>query len=481
MKPLLTAMVFIFMGCSSATADTLNLSGVDGGPQEASVPLVLVPGALGSRLRDRDTNEELWPGGLASFLFAKRFDALALDIDPDTLRPKPGGAEPYAAFEGFDGRRHYARVRKALAETAGYAPGVPGERYEVGDRRYYLFTYDWRQDIVENAARLDQFIERVRRAYGEPRLKVDIVAHSMGALVVRYFLQYGSANVLDAAVFTPTYAGAAKVRQVSLLGAPNMGSLSMLQTLVHGRRFGLAKLQPEVLLTMPAAYELLPHPGLRWAVAPDGAGTGRDLYSLRTWRELRWSIFDPRVRKRVQRAAASPSQGEQRLELLERYFGTWLARAKRFHAALSVALDPERVRYSVFGGDCVVTPARYVLERTPGGLQARRHPGEIAHPVAGVDYRHLMFEPGDGLVTRSSVLGESTSGAGALPLNSASFACERHGRLPASARFERALLGALTPHPVPLPQGEREQRKQEPHPLVTFSPGGLNSVAPSAL
>lgn len=439
MKQLLAAMLLMLAGCSTVPAtDALKVRGIEADRREVSVPLVLVPGALGSRLRHKETNEEIWPGPLLTFLSSKRLDALALEIEPDTLRPTAPAAEPYALFAGFAGRRYYGGLRKALTDIAGYVPGVPGERYRIGERRYYLFSYDWRRDIVESAARLDQFIERVRRDYGEPQLKVDVVAHSMGAIVVRYFLQYGSANVLDAAVFTPTYAGAAKVRQVTLLGAPNMGSLRMLQTLARGRRIGLASFHPEVFLTMPAAYEMLPHPGLRWAVEPDGAGSGRDLYSLRTWRELRWSIFHPRTRERVRRAAASPSQGEQRLELLERYLGAWLARAKRFHAALSVPFDPERLRYSVFGGDCVVTPARYVLEPTPGGLEARRYPWKIARPVAGVDYRRLMFEPGDGLITRSSALG-----AGKLPLSSATFACDRHGRLPASASFERALLGDL--------------------------------------
>lgn len=444
MKQLIVALALALASCSTlTTADALEARGAAAEGGQTSVPLVLVPGTFGTRLRLRETNEELWPGRLTGFVFGKRLDALALEIDPEALRPRPDAAEPYAVYEGFGGRRHYAHVRKTLAEIARYAPGVAGERYEIGDRRYYLFTYDWRQDIVENAARLDQFIERIRRAYGAPRLRVDLVAHSMGAVIARYFLQYGSTDVLHASAFVPTYAGAAKVRQVALLGAPNMGSLRMLQALARGGRIGLARLDPEVLLTMPAAYELLPHPMARWAVEPDGASSRRDLYSLNTWRELRWSIFDPRVRERIRRTAASPAQGEQRLELLERYFSAWLARARRFHAALSLPLDPERIRYAVFGGDCVLTPARYVLEATPGGLEARRYPWEIARPVAGVDYRRLMYEPGDGLVTRSSVLGASTAGASALTLGSATFACKRHAHLPASAPFERALLDAL--------------------------------------
>ncbi|MDZ7826880.1 MAG: hypothetical protein U5R48_13775 [Gammaproteobacteria bacterium] len=41
-------------------------------------------------------------------------------------------------------------------------------------------TYDWRRDLQQTAADLDRFIEGIRAARGDPDLRVDVVAHSMG-------------------------------------------------------------------------------------------------------------------------------------------------------------------------------------------------------------------------------------------------------------------------------------------------------------
>jgi esterase/lipase superfamily enzyme len=63
--------------------------------------------------------------------------------------------------------------------------GIPGEPVKDGQRRYYILVYDWRQDNVQTARRLDELIERIRTDYAGPDLRVDIVAHSMGGLVTR--------------------------------------------------------------------------------------------------------------------------------------------------------------------------------------------------------------------------------------------------------------------------------------------------------
>ena len=55
---------------------------------EDQPPVVFVHGVMGSKLRNRVTGEELWPGSLGRILFSNYTD-VALDIDPDTLAPVP--------------------------------------------------------------------------------------------------------------------------------------------------------------------------------------------------------------------------------------------------------------------------------------------------------------------------------------------------------------------------------------------------------
>ncbi|HSS47180.1 MAG TPA: hypothetical protein VLL03_07190, partial [Burkholderiales bacterium] len=51
-------------------------------------PVIVVPGLFGSKLRDRATGKEVWPGSTLDIVFGK-YEDLGLEIDPDTLLPKP--------------------------------------------------------------------------------------------------------------------------------------------------------------------------------------------------------------------------------------------------------------------------------------------------------------------------------------------------------------------------------------------------------
>ena len=42
-----------------------------------------------------------------------------------------------------------------------------------------------------------RLIEQLRRDYDDPTLKVNVIAHSMGGLVTRYYLRYGTVDALE--------------------------------------------------------------------------------------------------------------------------------------------------------------------------------------------------------------------------------------------------------------------------------------------
>lgn len=412
-------------------------------------PVILIPGAFGVKLRTKQEKKEIWPGPFTNFLFS-RFESLAPSIDPKTLRPIQGDTEAFALFDGFAGKDFYGRIRKTLQEAGGYSLGKPGEKNTANARRYYIYIYDWRQDLVEAAAGLDPLIEQIRRDYNDLNLKVDIVAHSMGALLTRYYLRYGTEDVLESDTFQPNHIGASKTRKVILIGAPNMGSISGLQNIMKGFKLGLGMIHPEILATMPSAYQLLPHPDRDWMITLDGKKWDRDLYSLQTWRKYQWSIFNPQIRARITSRFSSKAEAERYLEVLTRFFEKNLERAKRFHRALSLPLRQSPVRYIVFGGDCTLTPARCLVEWVSGEAMVRLYPSEIANPIPGVDYHKLMLEPGDGRVTKPSLLARNSLDpsvfareGGAFPLAYSVFLCEKHAQLTGNITFQDNLLNIL--------------------------------------
>jgi pimeloyl-ACP methyl ester carboxylesterase len=415
----------------------------------AQPPVVIVHGVLGSKLREHGSGKEIWPGGISKLAFSE-FRDLALSIDPDTLAPRIDGVEPYAIFDSAAGHDFYGAIIRTIEDAGGYRRGTPGTKPGNAGKQYYVFLYDWRRDNVDSVRRLDALIEQIRRDYGQPELKVDIVAHSNGGLISRYYARYGTQDVCDSDEFPVSQAGAAKIRRLVLLGTPNFGSVSALTGFIAGTKLGFRSIPPEVLITMPSAYQLFPHALNNWLADAHGEPLDRDVFDVEVWRRFQWAIFDPTVRARVVAQYPSRAEGDAQVALLERYFTKYLERARRFTWSLSVAESGEGVRPIVLGGDCELTPARLVVEEEKGDSVLRLWPKQIKTRMSGVNYDALMLEPGDGTVTKASLLARESLDPTVprhewshFPLAYAFFLCERHDRLAGNPSFQDNLLQAL--------------------------------------
>jgi pimeloyl-ACP methyl ester carboxylesterase len=413
-------------------------------------PVILIPGVFGSRLRDRETGEEVWPGGWRKLLFSSYTD-LALEIDPETLLPKPSRLEAFDITEAALGQEIYGPIMRTLEQAGGYVRTQPGTPLQdPHERRYYVLSYDWRLDNLQSARALDTLIGRIRADYRDPGLKVDIIAHSMGGLVARYYLRYGTADLLDGNDFPVTQEGARRVRNLILLGTPNLGSILSLHGFLEGYPVVLGRVPTEVFATMPSAPQLFPHPINDWIITPAGKPLDRDLFDAETWRRFGWSVFNPQVAQRIAAAPADPAAGRAQVELLQRYFAKHLERARRFVWSLTVKEESSPIHYVVFGGDCELTPARVLVEEDGGDSAIRLYPGQIRQPQPGVDYGRLMLEPGDGSVTKASLLARQSLDPGVarhkysyFPLAYAFFLCEEHTRLTGNVSFQDNLLNVL--------------------------------------
>src|SRR5262249_4153782 len=74
-----------------------------------AAPVILIPGVFGSRLRDRDSGDEVWPGPWWRVLFSSYAD-LALEFDPQTLQSKPSRLEAFGIAEQVFGRDFYRPI-----------------------------------------------------------------------------------------------------------------------------------------------------------------------------------------------------------------------------------------------------------------------------------------------------------------------------------------------------------------------------------
>src|SRR5581483_2429334 len=229
--------------------------------------------------------------------------------------------------------------------------------------------------------------------------------------VSRYYARYGTEDVLDGNEFHASMAGGQNIRMLILLGTPNLGSADSLHGFIEGARVGLRRIPSDVLATVPSFYELFPHPLNDWLITEKGEPLDRDLFDVTTWQRFEWSVFDPEVEANIRARAlrmhpgATAADADAAVETRHRYFAKRLERARRFGWSLTVPLPKgASSRMIVLGGDCTPTPARLLVEEDNGDSVVRLSPDDVKHKVPGVDYARLMLEPGDGEVTKPSLL-----------------------------------------------------------------------------
>ena len=447
------ALCATLLACNQQSGPDLGRLYRAGAESRDTTPVIVIPGLFGSKLRNRATGAEVWPGSAATILFHDYRD-IALDFDRATLEVKPDDVEAFDIADAALGQDFYHQLLDTLQRFGGYVRGRPGEAPRKDERRYYVYAYDWRQDNVDSVLGLERLIEAIRRDYGDPSLRVDIIAHSMGGLIARYYLRYGPVDVLDGSEQLVTLYGATRVRKLVLLGTPNMGSASSLHAFIAGEPIVFTRIPQEVLATLPSGYQLFPHPLVTWLIDTSGGALDDDLFDGATWRRYRWSIFDPTVDSRVR--AAHAADADAYLAVLRRFFDYRLERARRFLWALSTPEPATPIRYVLFGGDCELTPARLALESDGGTPLARLYPDDIRNPVPGVRYDQLMLEPGDGSVTKPSLLARETLDPSApqnvdsfIPIAYWFFLCVHHKKLTGNINFQDNLLNVLLTRTLP--------------------------------
>ncbi|MBI1951163.1 MAG: hypothetical protein HYS34_07355 [Acidobacteria bacterium] len=427
-------------------------------------PVILIPGLLGSILEQEDTGRRVW-GSYFQMRFVSphrglvdpAYDGLELPTASTTLRENRDGLVPGGLLE------HMVLIPHVLSMRAywSWVKFFTRRGYVQGDIRQprkgdtcFVFDYDWRRDLVESAQALAERIEAIRSAYGDPDLKVDLVAHSMGGLIVRYYLLYGASDVLGGhAPPVPTMAGATRVAHAVFLATPNEGSMLGFLSMLHGTRIGFRKISPLVLFTMPSCFEVLPSPGNPVFLRPDGTPIRLDLYDPGTWVTNRWSIYGPELRENFHQECLRiyPQAGESaflaKYEEWGRYLKAVLDRARRFHEAIAQdksAAPP--VPYHLFGGDCQSTLKGVLIDPSQDGGRTESRPSQRPEGMSRTEFRALVEAPGDGTVTRESLLGRALSDRSGLPAfsgASAAWACVGHDKIQRDSLVQIQLLEIL--------------------------------------
>jgi pimeloyl-ACP methyl ester carboxylesterase len=460
---LLIALAMGSAGCGARRTPDLERIFAPARARKDKTPVIVIPGILGSQLMNRRTREVVWPSA-----FRSSTDGLSLPTMPDLASNRDELVAERIVETAKLARLApdiyvYYELLNALRRFGNYRDGDWDNPAPEGDRdTFYVFPYDWRRDNVESAQLLFRRIEELKRKLGRPDLRFNIVAHSMGGLVARYAAMYGDAGLSeDDSTPQPTWAGARHIKKIFMFGTPNEGTMEAFATLLEGysineglrRRIRLLnKLSREDAVTIPSIYQLLPHPEAVRFLDRNLAPLEVDFYDPGVWRKYKWSpINDDEFRERYRRGEVRDEEGAPHratLAELDAYFAAALTRARRFHAALDAdapALDANTtppVALYVFGGDCEETLNAPVILRDErrGRWVTLTEPRELrdagGRKIKRRDVIRAMYEPGDGRVTRRSLLGERIDAPRRsqlfdtpLPIAYGVFACDLHSEL----------------------------------------------------
>jgi hypothetical protein len=277
---------------------------------------------------------------------------------------------------------------------------------------YIEFPYDWRLDNRVSARQLEALVDDRLRRWREfshnPDARVIFVAHSMGGLIARYYLE-----VLE---------GWRTCRVLVTFGTPHRGSLNALDFLANGYKHLFVDLT-EVMRSFPSVHQLLP-----------------------IYRALR--VGDEYVR--VAEAGHVPGVN-----------AALAADALAFHREIEDKVEEHRRDAEYRDNGYVILPI--VGTRQPTKQCAVLKDGRVAVGLEVPPWMDEILADGDGTVPRASAIPIELSDA-----YRDSFVAERHSSLQCNRSVLDDLRGRLEQTQV---RGMREIRAPEESPAAAEGPG----------
>jgi hypothetical protein len=173
-----------------------------------------------------------------------------------------------------------------------------------------------------------------------------------------------------------------------------------------------------------------------------------DLYDQEVWKRYGWSVIysSPEFRRHYVSAAGMDGNGKSE-ETLDAYLGATLQRARRFHEALDAVNEANSpVVLLAIGGDCEETLSSPVIVRDPKRnrwvtlTRPREYRTSTGVKISKQKATEAMYAPGDGRVTRTSLLGENIFRSLS---RYAVFGCDLHGQLPRNPSLQDNALTAI--------------------------------------
>lgn len=206
------------------------------GAKRQNLPVIYLPGILGTKLYDRQQQKFIW-GGAGGFFARQPYEYQ----NTEAQRSRILASEQLHAFTIVPGLVHTlvtAELKQVLQTALGYQEG----------QDLFFLGHDWRADHRQLADHLDAEIQRLKTIFGADQ-KIVLIGQSASNLAVRYWLRHTSAENRET------------IAKWYSFGPPWQGTfhaLSMMETGYYAATRYLHGFSPDDIAGYPSAYQLLP-------------------------------------------------------------------------------------------------------------------------------------------------------------------------------------------------------------------------------
>lgn len=269
--------------------------------------LLFIPGYYGSRLKEKETGILRWAHA-PNFIFSQT--GVSDEIPGTTI----GRSKELVT----DGILTNVKMLPYIWDVDSYGKTIAQLKKFALENQMTLetLTYDWRQDFNECLITVD---EKLKGLDLKPGDELFVVAHSLGALLMSYYIRYGAQDVESA---IESWEGLKHITKMALIAPPLHGLMILFRDIEEGTAQGLNRslLSSRDYSTFKSSYFFIPPKGEDLVSDEKGEKVSLGIHDIKLWEKNSWGPFK----------FASFSERSHVKDFVAKY----MLRSEKFHALL---------------------------------------------------------------------------------------------------------------------------------------------------
>lgn len=279
--------------------------------------ILFIPGYYGSRLKNAETGKLLWAKA-SNFLFSN--EGLSQNIPGTNIGDKKkivvdGILDSVTIVPKIFHFDAYEETLKHLDEFA-----------KTHQSELHTLDYDWRDDFISCLNVIDAKIQSLNLTDKD---ELTVIAHSMGGLLMAYYIRYGNQDVEGA---VEDWRGLEKISKLALVAPPLHGLMILFRDIGEGTRRGFNRnlLSDLDYSTFKSSYFFLPSSGDDLAKTKEEKMVKLNLHQIENWEINKWGPFKFAT--------------EAELPIVRDFVSKLMNRSQKFHDLLQAPVRIEPVK-----------------------------------------------------------------------------------------------------------------------------------------